>query len=37
MALVGILSTQLLDHMFIRHFPAYPIHEPKDVQVFDRT
>ncbi|MBE9580865.1 MAG: asparagine synthase (glutamine-hydrolyzing) [Proteobacteria bacterium] len=37
MALAGILSTQLLDHMFIRHFPAYPIHEPKDVRVFDRT
>jgi len=34
MALVGILSTQLVDHMFIRNFPAYPIHEPEDVKVF---
>jgi asparagine synthase (glutamine-hydrolysing) len=34
MALVGILSTQLVDHQFIRNFPAYPIWEPKDVKIF---
>jgi len=32
-----IPSTQLLDHMFIRHFPAYPIRDPEDVRVFNRT
>ena len=34
MALVGVLSTQLVDHHFIKNFPAYPIHEPVDVKVF---
>lgn len=34
MALVAILSTQLLDHMFIRNFPAFPVEEPKDVKLF---
>jgi asparagine synthase (glutamine-hydrolysing) len=34
MALVGIISTQLLDHQFIRNFPAYPIPELKNVRVF---
>jgi asparagine synthase (glutamine-hydrolysing) len=34
MALVGILSTQLVDHLFIKNFPAYPIQEPEDVKVF---
>jgi asparagine synthase (glutamine-hydrolysing) len=34
MALVGILSTQLVDHHFIKNFPAYPIQEPEDVKVF---
>ena len=34
MALVGIISTQLLDYLFIRHFPAYPIHEPEDIKRF---
>lgn len=33
MALVGILSTQLIDHQFIRNFPAHPIQDPKDVKV----
>ena len=33
MALVGILSTQLVDHLFIRHFPPYPVDEPENVQV----
>jgi len=37
MALVGILSTQLLDHHFIRNFPAYPVQEPEDVKVFGTT
>ncbi|MGQ9647780.1 MAG: asparagine synthase (glutamine-hydrolyzing) [Thermodesulfobacteriota bacterium] len=34
MALVGILSTQLLDHLFIRNFPAYPICEPERLRIF---
>ena len=34
MALVGILSTQLLDHQFIQNFPAYPIQEPDDVKIY---
>lgn len=33
MAVVGILSTQLLHHHFIENFPAYPIEEPKDMKV----
>lgn len=33
MALVGILSTQLLHHQFIRNFPPYPIREPEVVAV----
>jgi asparagine synthase (glutamine-hydrolysing) len=34
MALVGILSTQLVDHLFIRHFPPYPVSEPEYVQIY---
>ena len=34
MALVGIISTQLLDHQFIRNFPAYPVQEPQNVKLF---
>lgn len=34
MALVGIISTQLLDHLFIQNFPPYPIHEPEIVKTF---
>jgi len=34
MALAGILSTQLVHHQFIEHFPAYPIVEPRDVKIF---
>jgi asparagine synthase (glutamine-hydrolysing) len=34
MALAGILSTQLLDHQFIRNFPPYPVQEPKDIKIF---
>jgi asparagine synthase (glutamine-hydrolysing) len=34
MALVGILSTQLVDHLFIRHFPPHPVHEPEEVRIF---
>ena len=34
MALVGILSTQLVRHLFIENFPPYPINEPEDVEVF---
>jgi asparagine synthase (glutamine-hydrolysing) len=35
MALVGILSTQLLDHLFIKNFPPSPIQEPKNVKIFE--
>lgn len=35
MALAGIISTQLLDDMFIRNFPAYPIKEPENVNLFN--
>lgn len=34
MALVGILSTQLLDHQFIRNFPAYSVDSKREPQVF---
>jgi asparagine synthase (glutamine-hydrolysing) len=34
MALVGILSTQLLDDMFVRHFCPYPAPALQDVQVY---
>jgi asparagine synthase (glutamine-hydrolysing) len=34
MALVGIISTQLLDHLFIRNFQSHRIHEPKEVKRF---
>jgi len=33
MALVGILSTQLVDHQFIRNFPAHPVQDPEEVKV----
>jgi len=33
MALVGILSTQLVDEQFISNFPAYPIKEPKNLKI----
>ncbi|MDH4267375.1 MAG: asparagine synthase (glutamine-hydrolyzing) [Deltaproteobacteria bacterium] len=34
MALVGVLSTQLLHHHFISTFPPYPIQEPENLAVF---
>lgn len=34
MALVGIISTQLLDYQFLRNFPAYLNQEPKNVKIF---
>jgi asparagine synthase (glutamine-hydrolysing) len=34
MALVGIISTQLLDHLFVRNFPAHPNHEAENVKIF---
>jgi asparagine synthase (glutamine-hydrolysing) len=34
MAVVGILSTQLLDHLFVRRFPPYPIQEPEEMKMF---
>ncbi len=34
MALVGILSTQLLDQQFVRDFPAYPAAAPSDPKVY---
>jgi len=35
MGLIGILSTQLLDEMFIKNFPYRPIIEPEKVKVYD--
>jgi asparagine synthase (glutamine-hydrolysing) len=35
MALVGILSTQLLDHQFIRNFQTLPVQEMKNVKIFN--
>ncbi|MBM4340813.1 MAG: asparagine synthase (glutamine-hydrolyzing) [Deltaproteobacteria bacterium] len=35
MALVGIISTQLLDHLFIKNFPPSPIQEPQNVKIFE--
>jgi asparagine synthase (glutamine-hydrolysing) len=35
MAITGILSTQLLDEMFIKDFPFHPVMEPEDVKVYD--
>jgi len=35
MALTGILSTQLLDEMFIKNFPFHPVMEPENVKVYD--
>jgi len=34
MAIVGILSTQLLDYQFIQNFPAYPIKEPQNLKIY---
>jgi len=34
MALVGILSTQLLDQFFLREFPPYTVQEPDHIRVF---
>ena len=34
MAIVGILSTQLLDYQFIDNFPPYSIDRPKQVNIF---
>jgi len=34
MALVGVLSTQLVDHLFIQNFPAYPVQELEDVKIY---
>jgi asparagine synthase (glutamine-hydrolysing) len=36
MAVVGIISTQLLDHHFIRSFPVYTGMEPGNVKVYGR-
>lgn len=34
MAVVGILSTQLLDELFLQNFPPSPIKEPEDVTIY---
>jgi len=33
MAIIGILSTQLLDEMYIQKYPFHPIKEPENVKV----
>ena len=35
MGLIGILSTQLLDEMFIKNFPYHPIIEPENIKTYD--
>ncbi len=35
MAVVGILSTQLLHHHFIENFPAYPVNESPNMKVYN--
>jgi asparagine synthase (glutamine-hydrolysing) len=35
MGLIGILSTQLMDEMFIKNFPYHPVIEPEHVKVYD--
>jgi asparagine synthase (glutamine-hydrolysing) len=37
MALAGILSTQLLDHLFLRNFPPFPVNEPINIRFFTQT
>ena len=34
MALVGILSTQLVDYLFVKNFPNCPVAEPEDIKIF---
>jgi asparagine synthase (glutamine-hydrolysing) len=34
MAIVGILSTQLLDHLFIKDFPSKTVKEPENIRHF---
>jgi asparagine synthase (glutamine-hydrolysing) len=34
MALVGILSTQLVDHQFIRNFQGCPVQDPQNVKIY---
>jgi len=34
MALVGIISTQLLDHLFVRRFPRDAIVEAENVKIY---
>ncbi len=35
MGIIGILSTQLLDEMFIKNFPFHTIIEPENVKIYD--
>ncbi|MBE0555887.1 MAG: asparagine synthetase B, partial [Proteobacteria bacterium] len=35
MALIGILSTQLMDELFIKNFPYRQVVEPENVRVYD--
>jgi len=35
MALIGILSTQLLDELFISHFPYVAVKEPGEVKIYN--
>jgi asparagine synthase (glutamine-hydrolysing) len=37
MALIGILSTQLLHHQFIANFPASEVQEPENVKIFSQS
>jgi asparagine synthase (glutamine-hydrolysing) len=35
MGIIGILSTQLLDEMFIKNFPFHNVVEPENVKIYD--
>jgi asparagine synthase (glutamine-hydrolysing) len=35
MATIGVLSTQLLDEMYIKKYPFHPVREPENVKVYD--
>jgi asparagine synthase (glutamine-hydrolysing) len=37
MALVGIISTQLLDYQFIQKFPRSSLQEPKNIKIFTES
>jgi asparagine synthase (glutamine-hydrolysing) len=37
MALVGIISTQMLDHLLLKNFPLFPTQEPENVKIYGES